>query len=88
MWNELVDINSDLKVIEDELLINKEYCDYDEIILNTLSKLKKCSLTYLVTDLMSKFIIDDSGSAIYHYLIDRLIFQKKINIIEKGKKTF
>ena len=37
---------------------------------------------------MANFIINDAGSAIYKYLIDRLIFLNKIKAIERGKKHF
>ena len=82
-WKNLVEINSDLRVMENGIIRNKSYNDYDDIILNTLDSLGNCTLSNLVEILMTNFVIGDN-SIIYQYLIERLIFQNKIKILTKG----
>lgn len=87
-WGHLVEINSDLRVLIDGSIINKNFSDYDEIILNKLKKLGRCKLANLVGNLMGDHAINDSGDAVYGYLIDRLITQNKIKVIDKGQRHF
>jgi len=87
-WKKLVEVNSDLRVLENGIIKNKNYSDYDEIILDKLRKLEPCTLANLVGNLMGNFVINDTGSAIYQHLIDRLISLDKIKVIEKGERHF
>lgn len=87
-WGKLVEVNSDLRVLENGIMKNKNYSDYDELILNRLSDLEPCILGNLVGNLITSFAINDAGSAIYQYLIDRLISLNKIKVIENGERHF
>lgn len=87
-WNKLVEINSDLRVLENGIIVNKQYSDYDNIILGMLKKLGQCRISDLVSELMDNFVINDSGSIVYLYLIDKLINNNRIKIISKGERHF
>lgn len=87
-WKKLVEINSDLRVLENGIIKNKNYSDYDELILNRLSEIEPCTLVNLVGNLMANFMINDTGSAVYQHLIDRLISLNKIKVIQKGESHF
>lgn len=87
-WKKLVEDNSNLRVLENGVIKNKNFSDYDELILNKLNKLEPCTLANLLGNLMADFVINDAGSAIYKYLIDRLIILNEIKVIEKGKEHF
>lgn len=87
-WEEIVRVNSDLRVLEDGVVKNKSYSDYDEIILNKLGELGPCTKVNLVVNLMIGHTINNSSDAVYKYLVDRLISQGKIIIKEKGKSSF
>lgn len=87
-WEKLVEVNSDLRVLENGTIKNKNYSDYDSIILDILSKMGQCTLANLVGNLMANFVINDAGSVVYQYLIDRLIDQNKIKVIQKGNRHF
>lgn len=87
-WGKLVEVNSDLRFLENGIMKNKNYSDYDELILNRLSDLEPCTLGNLVGNLITSFAINDAGAAIYQYLIDRLISLNKIKVIENGERHF
>lgn len=87
-WNKLIGINSELRVLENGRIVNKQYSDYDDIILAKLKELKQCRISDLVSELIANFVINDSDSSVYLYLIDRLIYDNKIKIIEKGERHF
>jgi len=87
-WNSLVDVNSELRVIENDKMENKKYSDYDEIILDTLKDLEECTIANLVGRLMINFTINSTSDSVYLYLIDRLIENKKIKITKKGERHF
>ena len=81
MWDNLVKINSEVRVLEKNQIINKKYSDFDEIILNTLEKLGKCRKTQLIGKLLSNSITSSFDVNIYGYLVDRLINNNEINVI-------
>lgn len=87
-WMDLVDTNSELRVIENGKVLNKKYSDYDDIILNNLTKLGKCKISNLIASLMVQFAINDAGDLVYMYLINRLIDNHKIKVISKGERHF
>lgn len=87
-WEKLLEVNSELRVLENGIVKNKSYSDYDNIILRLLSKIEPCTVANLIGELMANFVINDTGSAEYQYLIDRLINQNKIRIIEKEDSHF
>ena len=53
-----------------------------------LKKLGQCRISDLVSELMDNFVINDSGSIVYLYLIDKLINNNRIKIISKGERHF
>lgn len=87
-WLELVDVNSDLRIIDNGEIINKKYSDYDVIILTTLKELGECKFANLIAKLMFKSVINNANDLIYMYLIDRLIMNNKIKVIEKSDNHF
>ena len=80
-WNELVRVNSELRIYKDGIIENKNYDDYDALILERLKKLGKCKISTLVESLWveddNNFTLDD-----YEYLVNRLINNNKINLVE------
>lgn len=87
-WINLVDANSELRVLKNEKIENKKYSDYDDIILNHLKELGECTIANLVARLMINFTINSSSDVVYLYLIDRLIESKKIIITKNGERHF
>ena len=87
-WNELCAINSDLRVLENNKIINREYSDYDAIILDKLEILGPCKIASLIGHLMANYTINNASDVVYKYLVDRLINQNKIKIITKGERHF
>ena len=87
-WKKLVEVNSELRILENGIIKNKNYSDYDDQILKKLGELEPCTLVNLIGNLMSSFIINDVGSTVYQYLIDRLISLNKIKIVERGENHF
>lgn len=87
-WKKLVEVNSELRILENGIIKNKNYSDYDDQILKKLGDLEPCTLVNLIGNLMSSFIINDVGSTVYQYLIDRLISLNKIKIVERGENHF
>ena len=85
-WINQLRINSEVRVMENGVIVNKNYSDYDDIILSTLGELGKCNLGKLVGRLASTFLINDISCEFYIYLINRLIGQGKIKLIETGDR--
>ncbi len=88
-WEELININSELRVLENNKVINKNYSDYDNIILNELDKLGQCKIPQLIGKLLASAITTSHEVQTYSYLVERLIKNNKIkineDIIEKEK---
>lgn len=87
-WNDLVEINSELRIFEDGKVKNKKYSDYYDSILNILREKAACTISNLIADCMIKRVINDAGDLLYLFLIDQLIELNKIKIIKKGTKHF
>lgn len=88
MWNELVRANSELRILEDGVIKNKEYKDYYDIILSILEEKETSTIVNLVGECMAREIINDAGLILYGFLIDKLIKINKIMIIKKGERHF
>lgn len=88
LWNELVNANSELRVLENGEIKNKKYADYYDIILSILKEKRICTIANLVGECMAREVINDAGSILYGFLIDRLINLKKITIVEKEERHF
>lgn len=87
-WCELVEVNSDLRIIENEEIINKNYSDYDDIILMYLSEENECSIAQLIAKLVIGHVINDVGDIVYLYLINRLIDMEKIKVVKKESNLY
>ena len=81
-WEELINVNSELRVFENNKVINKNYSDYDDIILNELDKLGQCKIPVLVGNLLANAITTSYEVQTYSYLVERLIKNNKIKINE------
>ena len=84
MWDNIVKINSEVRVLEKNKIINKKYSDFDEIIINTLEKLGKCRETQLIGKLLANSITSSFDVNVYGYLVDRLINNNEINVINNN----
>lgn len=87
-WKDLVEVNSDLRVLENGTVKNKSFNQYDKNILDILDKLGTCKISDLIFNLMINYVINDACSFVYQYLVDRLIQQKKIKVVKKEKDHF
>lgn len=87
-WLHLVNINSELRVIENGIVKNKKYADYFDLLLNVLKRKSKCTIANLIADCIVKKIINDAGDLLYLLIIDRMIDLDKIKVIEKGTSHF
>lgn len=87
-WNNLVEINSELRVFNGEKVENKKYADYYDTILNILKENSVCTIANLIGDCIVKRVINDAGDLLYLFLIDQMIELNMIKIIEKGARHF
>lgn len=87
-WDELVNINSELRVLENGEIKCKKYEDYYDTILNVLRNKGNCTRSCLCGECMAARVINDAGSLLYAYLIDKLIDLDKIKIVENAEKKY
>lgn len=87
-WINLENINSQMRILENGIVTNKNYSDYDNIILSKLENIGESTIANLIGNLMVDFTINDAGDLVYLFLIDRLIENKKIVISKKGERHF
>ena len=89
-WNNLVEINSELKVLENGEVKNKRYSDHYDIILSILKEIAPCKISILIAECMGKEVLNlnDACDLIYLTLIDLLIDLNKIKIGKKGIRHF
>lgn len=87
-WLHLVNINSELRVIENGIVKNKKYADYYDSLINVLKRKSKCTIANLIADCIVKKIINDADDLLYLIIIDRMIDLDKIKVIEKGTSHF
>lgn len=64
-WEKLVKINSELRVIENDKIICKNYCDYFDRILNILKQEGKCKIVQLIVACMIQELIKNAGDMVY-----------------------
>ncbi len=88
LWNGLLEANSELRVLEEGKVKNKKYADYYTDILDILREEKEITIANLIAKCMVNKVINDAGSIIYSYLIDKLISMGKIKVIEKKERHF
>ena len=87
-WNKLVEINSELRTLENGKVKSKKYSDYYDIILSILKEITPCKIANLIGECMAKEVLNDARDFVYLYLIDQLIDLNKIKIVEKGTRHF
>jgi len=87
-WQKIRQINSELRIVNDNEIQNLPFSHYDEEILSRLKQKGECTIASLVAELMGNLVINDMGDLEYLYLIDILIKKNKIKIIEKGERHF
>ena len=87
-WNNLVEINSEIRTLEDGKVKNKKYSNYYDIILNILKERTPCKIGNLVGECMGKEILNDARDFVYLTLIDQLIDLNKIKIVKQGTRHF
>ncbi len=87
-WENLVEINSELRVLDEGEVKNKKYADYYDNILNLLREEEACTIANLIAECMIKRVINNAGDWLYLFLIDQLIELNKIKIIEKETSHF
>lgn len=87
-WNNLVEINSEIRTLKNGEVKNKRYSDYYEIILSILKERTPCKIASLIGECMGKEILNDAKDFVYLTLIDQLIDLNKIKIVEKGTRHF
>ena len=87
-WNKLVEINSELRALENGEVKSKKYSDYYDIILSILKERTPCKIASLIGECMAKEVLNDARDFVYLYLIDQLIDLNKIKIVEKGTRHF
>ncbi len=84
-WRELVEKNSDLRVLDKQKVKCQKYSDYYNQILDILTKISPCRVVTLITNCMIKDILNNAGDTIYLMLINQLIELNKIKIIKKAQ---
>lgn len=84
IWENILNTKSDMRIIENKELKLVSYNYFDNIILNKLNKLGTVLESKLAIELLKEYHLEDS---IFTFLIDRLIKNKKIDIIEKSNNN-
>ena len=87
-WNNLVEINSELRVLENGEVKSKKYSDYYDILLNILKGIAPCKIGNLIGECMAKEVLNDDRDFVYLTLIDQLMDLGKIKIIKQGARHF
>lgn len=87
-WNNLVEINSEIRTLENGEVKNKRYSDYYDIILSILKGSAPCKISILIAECMGNKVLNDASDLIYLTLIDQLIDLNKIKIVKKGARHF
>lgn len=85
MWEEIVKINSEMRVLEDGIVKSVSISYYDNMILAKLKKLGQVKVSKLVATLMKEIYLIDN---LYVYLIKRLIRNNKIKIVKNDDDRF
>ena len=82
-WQDIINHESDLRIIENNEIKFVSYDYFDQNIINILDKKGPLRKIDLVMDLIEKYYLNDT---IFIYLISRLIDSNKIIVLEKGIK--
>lgn len=85
MWEEIVKINSEMRVLENGIVKSVSINYYDNMILNKLKKLGQVKISKLVAMLMKEIYLTDN---LYVYLIKILIENDKIRIVKIDDNRF
>ena len=89
IWNRLIILNTDFRVLEGGIVKSVSLDYYDDYILDTLKELGKVKVSQLIGKLMQEVYLQD---ILYEYLINRLIKNESIiiykdNLIEIADKN-
>ncbi len=85
-WQQIRQVNSELRIIENRQIKNLSFNYYDEEILLRLKQKGECTIASLIGELMGDLVINDMNDLEYLYLINHLIKKNMIEITEKGDK--
>ena len=85
IWNQIVNTNSDMRIMENNNVKCVSFDYYNDTILNVLKELGEVKTIKLVARLMPNIYFSD---IFLTYLIDRLIKENKIIIIKKEKRLW
>ena len=85
IWKRIIDLNTDFRVLEDGIVKSVSLDYYDDYILDTLKDLGKVKICQLIGRLMQEVYLQD---ALYEYLINRLIDNKKIIIYKDDNSKY
>ena len=85
MWEEIVKINSEMRVLESGIVKSVSINYYDNMILDELKESGQVKVSKLVAILMKEIYLIDS---LYVYLIKRLIKNGKIRIVKIDDNRF
>ncbi|MBO4245346.1 MAG: DUF1835 domain-containing protein [Bacilli bacterium] len=87
-WEDVVNVNSEIRILENNTIVNKNYADYDDLILNKLSQIGECK----VYELVAKLLLDNSlnmyDDFIDSFLVKRLINHHKIVIVQADERFY
>ncbi len=85
MWEEIVKINSEMRVFENGAVKSVSINYYDNVILDKLKELGQVKISKLVAMLMKEIYLTDN---LYVYIIKRLIKNDKIRIVKINDNIF
>lgn len=85
VWKKLIRDNSELRIIENEMVKSVSLNYYDKYILDILSKIGKVKISQLIGKLMQKVYLQDN---LYKYLINNLIKNGRIIIYRDNKVRY
>lgn len=85
-WNEILNENSDYRYLHNGNIKNVSFNYFFEDILSFLKDKGEILTSKFIAYLMAYKVINNASDDLYRYIINLLIDEKKIKIIESGKK--
>ena len=85
MWEEIIKVNSEMRVLENGIVKSVSISYYDNMILDKLKLLGTVKVSKLVATLMKEVYLIDN---LYVYLIKRLIKKGKIKVVKVANDRF
>lgn len=84
-WQEIVNANSNMRVIEDNKIMSVSFDYYNSIILGKLKEYNKIKTAEFIAILLQSIYLFDT---VLTYLVERLIKQEKIIFVNKEEKLW